>query len=397
VIDHADARELLSARLDGELPEERAPELDVHLTTCAECRAFFDDAMGLRALIAELPREEPGELFARRRAPSRFKLRLAPAIAAALIVVLFLVLGSPPGFKVPVADAARALTTIRTFYAEREVTQGGETIREKIWFQAPGFLRIERKTARGTQIIVERPGARYEQLGTYRTLTTGLPPDVNVLPEPLSPSIALLGTLVGPGPVIDGRQTLRYELDLGQNRTRTADVDAERFTALGTTESLVLSKEAAAGGNSAGRKRVLDFRINEPIDASTFTFPSIPSIQTVDEGWRTTPSARAEIPPVRVPNGFRLITAATGPGGMRQVYARDSFGIQIGVSSEEPVGNTSTSSAIGVMVGGHHATIIEDLYQLPSISFELLGRFVTITAPMSEDGLVETARTMFFG
>jgi predicted anti-sigma-YlaC factor YlaD len=49
-----DYRDLIHARLDGELPGGRAADLDAHLDACASCRELADDlaavASGLRAL-----------------------------------------------------------------------------------------------------------------------------------------------------------------------------------------------------------------------------------------------------------------------------------------------------------------------------------------------------------
>lgn len=45
------ARELLSARLDGELAPADRPTLDTHLETCADCRAFADAASELHRSV----------------------------------------------------------------------------------------------------------------------------------------------------------------------------------------------------------------------------------------------------------------------------------------------------------------------------------------------------------
>ena len=63
-MDHHDAREMLSARADGELDPSAARALDDHLEGCAPCRTFGDGLARLRALAVELPRvREPERLW----------------------------------------------------------------------------------------------------------------------------------------------------------------------------------------------------------------------------------------------------------------------------------------------------------------------------------------------
>jgi predicted anti-sigma-YlaC factor YlaD len=83
--DCARAREFASARLDGELAELQAAQLEAHLRSCPECRAYAAGieviTLGLRAA----PLEEPaaaGFVPQRRR-----RTGLVPATAAAAIVV----------------------------------------------------------------------------------------------------------------------------------------------------------------------------------------------------------------------------------------------------------------------------------------------------------------------
>ena len=61
------ARESISARVDGELASEDATALDEHLSTCADCQAYEQDAFALRraltmrAVVAEdQPAQRPG-------------------------------------------------------------------------------------------------------------------------------------------------------------------------------------------------------------------------------------------------------------------------------------------------------------------------------------------------
>jgi anti-sigma factor RsiW len=83
--DCARARESASARLDGELAELQAAQLEAHLRSCSECRAYAAGieiiAHGLRAA----PLVEPSVAAF---VPQRHRRRgLIPAAAAAAIVV----------------------------------------------------------------------------------------------------------------------------------------------------------------------------------------------------------------------------------------------------------------------------------------------------------------------
>ena len=83
--DCARARESASARLDGELAELQAAQLEVHLRSCSECRAYAAGieivTLGLRAAPLEEP-AAPGFVLQRHR-----RAGLVPAAAAAAIVV----------------------------------------------------------------------------------------------------------------------------------------------------------------------------------------------------------------------------------------------------------------------------------------------------------------------
>lgn len=56
---HADCIEMLSAFLDGELPDRRRAEVEAHLAGCAPCREAGDDLRGLIAVAGELPPAPP--------------------------------------------------------------------------------------------------------------------------------------------------------------------------------------------------------------------------------------------------------------------------------------------------------------------------------------------------
>ena len=82
--DCARAREFASARLDGELAELQAAQLEAHLRSCPECRAYASGievvTRGLRAATLEEPATA---VFV----PRRRRTGVVPAAAAAAIVV----------------------------------------------------------------------------------------------------------------------------------------------------------------------------------------------------------------------------------------------------------------------------------------------------------------------
>jgi predicted anti-sigma-YlaC factor YlaD len=83
--DCARARESTSARLDGELAELQAAQLEAHLRSCPDCRAY---AAGIEVITRELraaPLMEPvvGVFVPQRRR----RTGVVPAAAAAAIVV----------------------------------------------------------------------------------------------------------------------------------------------------------------------------------------------------------------------------------------------------------------------------------------------------------------------
>jgi predicted anti-sigma-YlaC factor YlaD len=78
------AREAVSARLDGELSELETLRLEAHLSTCAACRAFAADAAGLaRTLRGATLEAAPAELFV----PRRRRVAMPFAAAAATLVI----------------------------------------------------------------------------------------------------------------------------------------------------------------------------------------------------------------------------------------------------------------------------------------------------------------------
>ena len=390
-MEHAEARLLLSARMDGELTPERAPDLDAHLETCDACRAFAAGAERLRALTLELPRLTGGDVPRIEPARARrFGVRIVPALAAVVLVAVLLTIFGPPGsFSPPIARAAERLTAIRTMFVDRTITDATGTTREKIWFRAPAFLRIERTTPAGTTLEIDRPGERYTRGPGSELLETGLPPRADIIPEPLSPTIELLGDPLGPGPVIDGIPTTRYQLTFDQHLVRTAYV-ASNYLVLGAEESLVLQKTATGKGPTT-TKRVTEIEINKQVKDSLFAVPSLPSL---DSGFRHAPLSAFSVRPAAVPAGFTLVASGTSPQGDVALFARGALPIEVDVSDHEAVVGP-TSRVVSVSAGTVPATIIEDLYALPRITFTVETKHVTIVAPLDQEGLISVARTMF--
>jgi len=393
-MDHVEARELLSARMDGELDAARAPAIDTHLATCADCRGFADRISRLQTLVRALPREEAPPISLPVVTSRRFSWRSIPALAAAVAVaVLIAVLGPPGRFAMPIPAAAASLTNIRTLYVERELADESGSSVEHIWFRAPGFVRIERTASDGsTSLTIERPGARLIRNAEGSFLQTGLPPSADVLPEPLSPTIALLGDPKGAGPTIDGRTTTRYDLTFDDQTRRTAYVDATSYAVLGIEQSLILQKLGQVNGTTATRSRVLDLRVNQPVDPSLF---ALPAVAATDEGFRARALGSLPLHPASIPAGFSLVASGSSPDEDVMLFARGSFPVEVDVTARENVTPTQTTKTETVAVGSVQGKIVLDLYALPRIVFPVQDRFVTIVGPLDRAGLVKVARDMF--
>ena len=406
-MEHDEARMLASARVDGELDPARFAELDEHLTICEACRTFAAALQQLSVLAAALPREHaPNDLTRRVRAgmaqprphatPVR-RWRLAPALAAAIVVALVAVMvGSVPIVRVPRAEAADALTRITSLYIEREITFFGEDGRpsgitkEKLWFKAPGLVRSETEAERGRTVFIERPGVRYREDASGRFLETGLLPSTAPLPEPLTPTIALLGSESGPGPTVLGRPTRRIQLTF-EGEQRVGFVDASTFAVLGVEESVVLGKETIQGGRLTARKRTIALEYNLAISDAVFRIPT--GTEATDHGATARPLGTLTAPPAGRLEGLALVAAAAGPQGEAILYAKGAFQVlvEIDVFAVTP----SPSRSVSSQVGGREATLILPLFGLPQIRFVVDGHRIVVRAPLPPEQLVRLAEAMY--
>ncbi len=415
-MDHAEARLLASARYDGELDAPSGPLLDEHLGTCAPCRSFAAALRRLTSLAAALPALPLPETFAVHvpadppllhrgvRMPSAWRSRAASAasVAAVAAVVTALIVGGLPvrTFRVAPAAATRALTTIRTLDVSRVVTErdaGGreQTTVERIRYRAPASVRIDRTLPDGTtETEIRVPGMRYRTRGGDGVLRTGVPPEANPVPEPISPTLALLGRDAGPGPVIAGRATRRVVLDQGGGIRREALLDAARSTILGADVSVVLGKQGFTGSGQISSKRVTSIRYNSPLDDSLFVAPGAPSI---DEGFRTSPVSALKFAPAAAPRGFRVVQAGAGPTEESILYAKGAFTILVRMTSVDEPPRDGTWLSLPASVGSRVAMLYIALYDLPALRFRVGSQWVTISAPMDQDGLERAAEKMFPG
>ncbi len=404
-MDHSDARLLASARADGELEPARFAGLDEHLGTCEPCRAFAAALPQLSVLASALPREHaPTDLTRRvraglagRRSDARPRWRIAPALAAAIVVALAAVLvGSVPIVHVPRAEAADALTRITSLFIEREITFFGEDgkpsgiTREKLWFKAPGLVRSETESEGGRTVFIERPGVRYREDNSGRFLETGLLPSTSPLPEPLTPTIALLGTESGPGPTVLGRPTRRIQLSFEGER-RVAFVDASTFAVLGVEESVVLGKETIQGGRLKARKRTVALDYNLDIPDALFRIPA--GARTSDLGAKPRPLGTLTAPPAGRLEGLTLVAAAAGPTGEAILYAKGAFQVLVEINGFS--GAPAPSRTESALVGRREATLILPLFGLPEVRFLVGGHRVSVRAALPPQQLLELAGQMY--
>jgi hypothetical protein len=392
---HDEVRDLAGALADGEATSTTAYER--HIADCADCAGYAASLDTLRALTRALPREAAppslpervgarigarigarvgsraaARVARRRRARLAFLPGLALVTAAAVAVA---VLPSPASFPVRSAGAAEPLLRLRSLYVERTVSDGHVTATERIWWRAPGSVRIERRKEGQDTVEIRTPLSTFEG-GLY---TTGVAPAI-ALPEPISPAVALLGRDTGPGPVVAGRPTRRYVLTIGGD-TRVAYVDAG--VELGGDERIVLSK---TGG--AVEKRVTTVRLDEDLPDALFRPPA--EVTRTDAGFRSKPLGSLRVAPKTRPEGFRVVRAGRGPEGDAVLFARGSLPVLVrtgGLASAER-GEVRT-----VVREGRSYLVQVDLYAPPSV--ELPYRGITVSAPLPLDALVDLAARMY--
>ena len=84
------AREQISLHLDGELSEFEQVALDVHLTSCASCRAYGASVADVTAQLRLAPVVQPEfPVVLPHRSRIRVPLRAAQVAAAAVVVAVF--------------------------------------------------------------------------------------------------------------------------------------------------------------------------------------------------------------------------------------------------------------------------------------------------------------------
>jgi predicted anti-sigma-YlaC factor YlaD len=83
-----EAREAVSARLDGALTELDAVRLEGHLRACADCRDFAVETGAAAVLLREAPLEQPTARIWAEPARPRRRLGVAGGMAAAAAVIV---------------------------------------------------------------------------------------------------------------------------------------------------------------------------------------------------------------------------------------------------------------------------------------------------------------------
>lgn len=380
MIDHDEARVLAGALADGEAVA--TPDFDAHLASCADCAAFLRDLERLSVLTAALPREHaPASLADRvllriRRRRMRVRLAvLAPVVAAATAVAVVLSVLPGPGtvlVPLPPAAAAERLLTLRSLYVERTVSAGEFTTKERIWWRAPGYVRIESADS----LTILTPAFRYEE----GVLTENVAPSIT-LPEPLSPTVALLGDDVGAGPAVAGQPTRRYRLTFGD---QTRDVFVATGIGLGGRETVVVQK---AGGPTVKTTQVL--QVDPEIDDALFAPP--PGAKR-DGMFDSREVGDLDIAPRGHPEGFRVVRAGRGPFGEAVLYVRGSLPVLV-TSSGLP--RADFGEVRSVEYGGESYLVQVDLYAPPAVRVPVRGGSVTVSAPLPVDSLVRLAAEMY--
>lgn len=145
--DCQDARADLLDAARGRLSEARRPRLDLHLTTCAECRRLYEREQELTRALHKLPTftlpdslrerlvaqtKRQAEPTKSRRQMVRWAAVLGPSLAAAALAVLVVRGGSRPDPEL-VREAVN--DHLRVLYAERPIEiESGGIHQVKPWF-----------------------------------------------------------------------------------------------------------------------------------------------------------------------------------------------------------------------------------------------------------------------
>jgi hypothetical protein len=158
----------LSARMDGEVTAARSEELDEHLTTCDECRAYEASLRKVKRALRLQPAPDVPDLTAsivaavteqgaRSRTWDSWRSRGRTALVAAVIAALVVLGASLPSRNrsgdVAVADLAAevraAAKEITTYHAVYTITERGwhpsvpvRRMEAEVWFAAPESMRL---------------------------------------------------------------------------------------------------------------------------------------------------------------------------------------------------------------------------------------------------------------
>lgn len=421
---HDRARTLGSAWVDDELGAADVVTLRTHLDECAACTAHVESMRTLGDAVRAMPRLRPGPAVAAaviaavegaprpsaRRTTGRTGRRLTPlALAAAAVAAVVAVVvggGAQPGTPFAILPASAqtvALQRLTSVYLERDIveTPDGDaaqrrTVTEKVWWQAPDRLRLERTVVdaagrRTAELILRRGADRYDAGNGRRMATRRGAPALDVLPEPLSPTVPLLGRPTGPGPVIAGRPTTTYELEIEGGR-RVAQVDTARFVILGGADSFVLSKAELRNGVPTAIRTVRRLDLNVAIDPQRFELPE--ADEESDLGFVERAPGQLTISPPARPRGLRAVRAAAAGAAEALLFQRGAFPVLI--STAAPRDASGPVDVQTTTVRGRAAVLRIPLYGYPSVTFTYERRPITLTSPLRPAELIDLAAQMYF-
>ena len=107
-------QQMISASLDETLATDKHAELDQHMATCAECRAFLQSSLNARAVLSALPFQSPTGAPPTLSRQSWWKRSVSVPLPLAAAVIIIMALGWMVQFnsKNPPDSVA---TSIQTF------------------------------------------------------------------------------------------------------------------------------------------------------------------------------------------------------------------------------------------------------------------------------------------